>query len=481
MNNRQQAAGHQRGLTRRNMIEAGSMAALNLSLPGLLRADDAQRRSLRSTTASAAARIPAAAKSCILFFMEGGPSHIDLWDMKPDAPDQIRGIYSPIDTSLPGLRICDQLPQLATRMHHFATVRSVSHRIVDHNASTYYMLTGQTPFRDGQLIRGPGRDNAPPFGSVLSKFRPTGQALPDYVHLPKRMFNCGHFIPGVLAGFLGDRYDPFIAGDASRADYEVPGLERRVPDGRLNRRRHLLHDVDRALGTLGADRALDRLDTFYDKAFSLITSAEARRAFRIQDETESTRRRYGLPRKVEGVRGGGLPHLGQSMLLARRLVEAGVRLVSVWAGGQAFDGHRNHFNSLSRGLCPATDRALSALIDDLDERGLLDSTLVIALAEFGRTPKLGQITSTAGATPDGRDHWPNAYTILLAGAGVRAGMVHGATDRIGAYPTESPVSPEDVAATVYQLLGIDPHTRIRDPLNRPHTLAPGRPIAPILT
>jgi len=481
MNIRLHSPGQRRGFTRRNLIEAGSLAALNLSLAHVLKADETQPRPGHQAAAPPGSLVPARAKSCILFFMEGGPSHIDLWDMKPDAPEQVRGIYSPIDTSLPGLRICDQLPQLATRMHHFATVRSVSHRIVDHNASTYYMLTGQAPFRDGQLIRGPGRDNAPPFGSVLAKFRPTGRALPDYVHLPKRMFNCGHFIPGVLAGFLGDRFDPFIAGDASQSDYEVPGLERRVADRRLSRRRRLLRDVDRILGTLGDDRALDRLDTFYDKAFSLVTSPDARRAFRIQDETESTRRRYGLPRKVDGVRGGGLPHLGQSMLLARRLVEAGVRLVSVWAGGQAFDGHRNHFNSLTRGLCPATDRALSALIDDLDERGLLDSTLVIALAEFGRTPKLGQITSTAGATPDGRDHWPNAYTVFLAGAGVRAGTVHGATDRIGAYPTESPVSPEDVAATVYQLLGIDPLTRIRDPLNRPHTLAPGRPIAPILS
>ncbi len=196
----------------------------------------------------------------------------------------------------------------------------------------------------------------------------------------------------------------------------------------------------------------------------------------FEKEPDAVRERYGLPKSVKGARGGGMPHLGQCLLLARRLVERGVRLVTVWAGGQAFDGHRNHFPSLTNGLCPPTDQAISALIEDMAERGLLDETLFIALSEFGRTPKLGQITSSAGANADGRDHWPNAFTVLMAGAGVKAGMIHGATDRFAAYPTRDVVSPEDVAATIYTLMGVDPRTRIYDHLNRPHTIGPGKPV-----
>ena len=469
--------------SRRAFLSVGGLTALGITLPELLRADERAGQPegpVASEARSTESSIRPKAKSCIIFFMEGGPSHIDLWDMKPKAPQEIRGIYNPIATSLPGFHVCEKLPQLARCAHHLCVVRSVSHKIVDHNASSYYMLTGQYPFRGTQQVRGPSRENAPPFGSVLAKLRPSSHPLPDYVHLPKRMFNCGHFIPGVLAGFLGDAYDPFIAGDASLPEYNVPGLEERVAAARFQDRRLLLEALDRGLGQPGEHRALDRLDTFYQKAFSLITAPEARRAFRVDQEPDAVRRRYGLREPVEGVRGGGLPHLGQSMLLARRLVEAGVRLVTIWAGGQAFDGHRNHFESLTRSLCPPTDRAFSALIEDLDQRGLLDETLVVALAEFGRTPKLGQVTSSAGATPDGRDHWPHVYTILLAGAGIKPGTVFGASDRDGAYPTENAVAPEDVAATLYTILGIDPRTRLRDHLNRPHTLASGQLITEIV-
>jgi hypothetical protein len=290
------------------------------------------------------------------------------------------------------------------------------------------------------------------------------------------MFNCGNFIPGVLAGFLGDAYDPFIAGDPSRPEYKVPGLEQRLSDSQFHQRRSLLEQIDRGAGRLRDNRAMDRMDTFYEKAFSLITNPKARDAFQIHKEPEAVRRRYGLPKPVSEVRGGGMPHLGQCLLLARRLIERGVRLVTIWAGGQAFDGHQNHFPSLTKGLCPPTDQAVSALIEDLAERGMLDETLFIALSEFGRTPKLGQITSSAGANVDGRDHWPHAYTILLAGAGLEAGLVYGATDRFAAYPTENAVSPGDIAATIYTLMGIDPRTRLYDHLNRPHTIGPGEPI-----
>ncbi|MBL8848904.1 MAG: DUF1501 domain-containing protein [Planctomycetaceae bacterium] len=316
---------------------------------------------------------------------------------------------------------------------------------------------------------------------MLAKLRPIDEPLPPYVHLPKQFFNCGDFIPGVLGGFLGSAYDPFIAGDASQADFHVQGLEERLSLAQFDRRRDLWRTLDRSIAAFGDHAQTERLDGFYSKAFSLITSSEARRAFRLDDESPEVRERYGLPKPVSDARGGGMPHLGQSLLLARRLVEAGVRLVSVWAGGQAFDGHQNHFPSLKNGLCPPTDLAISGLLEDLAERGLLEDTLFVALAEFGRTPKLGQVTSTAGANADGRDHWPHVYTALFAGAGVQPGIVYGASDALAAQPAINPVTPEDIAATIYSIMGVDPSTRILDHLNRPHTLADGEPIAGIMT
>lgn len=452
-------------LARRGLLRLGALSPLGFSVPQLLKAEEGANQRLKPT-----------AKSCILFFMEGGPSHIDLWDMKPAAPANVRGIYDPIATSLPGYHVCEHLPQLARVMQHMTVVQSVTHKFVDHNASSYLALTGQTPLRGSQLIRGASPENSPPFGSVLAKLLPSGQPLPDYVHLPRRMFNCGQFIPGVLAGFLGDEFDPFIAGDPSVKDYKVPGLERRLPDVRFQRRRDLLSQIDAGIGQIQDSRATTRKDVFYEKAFSLITTPQARQAFRLDDEPRSVRERYGLAKKVSGTLGGGLPHLGQSMLLARRLVEAGVRLVTIWAGGQAFDGHRNHFDNLKKGLCPPTDRALSALIEDLAARGMLDETLVVAMGEFGRTPKLGHVTSSAGATPDGRDHWPHCYTVFLAGGGMKAGHVFGKSDQFAAHPKEKPVSPKDIAATIYTAMGVDPHRRIYDHFKRPHTLADGTAI-----
>jgi hypothetical protein len=455
-------------LTRRKALLVGGLAGLGLTLPHVLSAE-ACAQGLASPRRSRA-------KSCILFFMEGGPSHIDLWDMKPDAPSQVRGIYKPIATTLPEVHVCDQLPLWAPIMRHLTVIRSASHTIVDHNASSYFTLTGQYPMRGAQLIRRPSRDNAPPIGAVLAKLRPTGQPLPDFVHIPKRMFNCGSYIPGQLAGFLGDAHDPFITGDPSQSGFRVPGLVL-LPDlspTRLKQRRSLLDEIAR-LDRITKDQAAGGLSRYYERAFSLITSEPARKAFDLSAEPAAVRRRYGAD--AEGSHGGGkLTHLGHSMLLARRLIEAGVRLVTVWAGQQAFDTHREHFPTLTKSLCPPMNRAFSALIDDLAERSMLDETLVVATSEFGRTPRLGQLTSSAGATPDGRDHWPQCYTVFLAGGGMKAGYVHGASDRYAAFPSRNPVSPSEIAATIYSAMGIDPQTRIHDQLNRPHTLADGEPI-----
>ncbi len=464
------------GRSRREFLRVGGLAVAGLTTAHLVRADEASDRRRRR------------ARACILFFLEGGPSHIDLWDMKPEAPAEVRGEFKPIRTTVPGLHVCEHLPLLARQMHHFALVRSVHHNVVDHNAGTYYMLTGRPPLRGGQLILGDERRNLPPIGAVVAHLRPT-RGLPGFVHIPEIMSNNGRDLPGQRAGWLGGACDPFVTGDPSVPGYKVPGLT--LPDDLsptdLKNRRALVSHIDRALGRIRSDAAIARLDAYYRRAFDLLTSPAVRDAFDLSREPAWVRERYGMPDRTDRSKGarqfGGLPHLGQSMLLARRLVEAGVRLVTVCTGrryDQSWDTHRQHFPLLTRSLLPYVDRAFSALIEDLDRRGLLDETLVVAMGEFGRTPRLGQVTSNAGAAANGRDHWPHCYTVLFAGTGIQGGAVYGKSDKYGAYPVEAPVTPEDVVATVYEALGVAPETRIYDPFGRPHQVALGTPIREIL-
>jgi hypothetical protein len=371
-------------------------------------------------------------------------------------------------------------------VHHLVQVRAVHHQIVDHNAGSYYALTGRSPVAGGRLILGDEPENFPPYGASLSKLRPLdGGRLPEFVHLPDIMSNNGRDLPGQRAGFLGPAYDPFVAGDPSARDYRLPGLglPRDVPALRLSQRRALLDQLNGAAGKLSDHPRWQGMETHYERAFGLLAGEETRRAFDLSPEPAAVRERYGLPdrvdRSVEARKFGGLPHLGQCVLLARRLIEAGVRLVTVCTGrrlDQSWDTHRGHFPLLKKSLLPYFDRAFSALLADLAERGLLDETLVVAMGEFGRTPKLGQITSGAGADLAGRDHWPHCYTVLFAGGGLRPGIVYGASDRFAAYPKSNPVTPEDVAATIYQALGLAPETLLTDPLGRPQTLALGEPI-----
>jgi hypothetical protein len=461
------------GVRRRDVLRVGTAGffGLGLTLPRLLQARTQGR---------------VRAKSMILFVLEGGPAHQDLWDMKPDAPIGVRSEFRPIETTVPGLLFCEHLPMLAQQAHHLTLVRSVHHTIGDHNAGAYYALTGRPPLASGRLITSPSPDDFPPFGSVLAKLKPTGRNLPDFVHMPDWMSNNGSFLPGQGAGFLGSRYEPFLAGDPSLPGYKVPGLEppRELPLDRIDRRRGLLDTLGRAL-ELGDTS--HQLDGHYRKAFELIASPEARRAFDLSQEPQAVRARYGLdpanPRTKEARQFGGLPHLGQCLLLTRRLIEAGVRLVTVCTGArydQSWDTHRQHFPLLKQSILPMFDRSFSALLADLHDRGLLKETLVVAMGEFGRTPKIGQITSSAGADKGGRDHWPHCYTVLLAGGGMPAGTIHGASDRDAAYPATNPVTPEDIAATIYQALGIAPETLIHDPLGRPHFVSTGVPIAALV-
>jgi hypothetical protein len=405
--------------------------------------------------------------------------------MKPLAPAEVRGEFQPIASTLAGVPVCEHLPLLARQMHRLALIRSVHHDVVDHNAGSYYALTGRSPVVGGKLIVADEPDNFPPYGAVLSRLTPATANLPEFVHLPDIMSNNGYDLPGERAGFLGPAYDPLVAGDPSAPGYKVPGLElpAEIPAPRLDRRRTLLDELDRSAGGPTGDPKWTGMQTHYQRAFSLLASDETQQAFELAREPASVRERYGLPdrvdRSVEARKFGGLPHLGQCLLLARRLVESGVRLVTVCTGrriDQSWDTHRQHFPLLKKSLLPYADRAFSALLEDLAERGLLDETLVVAMGEFGRTPKLGQITSGAGADAAGRDHWPHCYTVLIAGGGIRPGTVYGASDAFAAYPKSNAVTPEDIAATIYHALGIPPETVIYDSLDRPHVVALGTPI-----
>ncbi len=455
-------------MQRRELMKVGVLGSLGLTLPQLLSANESTQPRLGR------------AKACVLCFLEGGAATQDLWDLKPKASIEYRGEFTPIASTLPGVPVCNHLPLLARQMHHVTLVNAVHHSIVDHNAGAYYALTGRSPVAGGRLIVRDEPENFPPFGAVLAKHRPHGR-VPEFVHLPDIMSNNNYDIPGQRAGFLGAAFDPFVAGDPSDPKYQLPGLTfpRQGSRERLAQRRSLLETIDASRRT----SAFANMQTHYDKAFTLLQSDETRRAFDLSQEPAAVRERYGLPdrvnRSVEARKFGGLPHFGQCMLTARRLIEAGVRLVTVCTGraiDQAWDTHRQHFALMRESLLPFFDRGFSALLEDLSQRGLLEETLVVAMGEFGRTPKMGQITSGAGATPAGRDHWPHCYSILLAGGGLKPSFVYGASDRYAAYPHLNPVTPEDIAATIYTALGLDPESRIYDPQQRPHHLALGRPI-----
>jgi hypothetical protein len=458
--------------SRREFLRVGGLTVGGLSLASLL---------------SAAERKPKGrAKSCLLIFMDGGPSHLEMWDLKPDAPVEIRGEFGPIKSSVPGVTVGELLPHTSKLMHHFAQVRSVHHGINDHNAGSYYMLTGRSPADGSKLVQTDSAVTFPPFGAVAAKLKPVAKPIPSYVLLPEYQWNNGVDIGGQKGGFLGAACDPFVGGDPSLKGYAVPGLDlaAELPLDRLGERNDLRGQLDRAVGRLGDLPATDRMDVFRRKAFEVVTSPDTRAAFDLAKEPAKLRERYGMDpgtdRSIEARKFGGLPHIGQTFLLARRLIEAGVRLVTVMTGrriDQAWDTHRDHFGLMKKALCPPFDQALSALMTDLADRKLLDDTLVVVMGEFGRTPKVGQITSSAGANKkDGRDHWPYCYTVLFAGGGVPGGAVVGASDKTAAHPSEYPVTPEDVAATIYTLLGVDPTTEIHDGQNRPYTLATGTPI-----
>lgn len=447
---------------RRRLLQIGGLGLLGAALPETAAAREGRRRG-------------APAKSVIFLHQFGGPSHHDTFDMKPDAPAEVRGQYRPIRSSAPGIVVCDRLPRTARIMDKVTLVRSVRHEMRNHNSAGYYSLTGHAPPIDDQRLRDT-RDLFPAYGSVVDRLAPSSApGTPSFVAYP-HVISDGSITPGQHASFLGQQHDPFFfTQDPASAGFRLPelSLPADLHPSRLENRREVLQLLDRSTRMLEFSARARGIDAHYRRALTMLTSPTFRQAFDLSSETDAVRRAYGPTT------------YGQGCLLARRLVEAGVRFVTVYfapsIGGQSFDsgGWDTHgFNNnpmypvLDRYLLPITDQTLPTLLTDLDQRGLLDDTLVVWAGEFGRSPR---INSQAG-----RDHWPQCYTVLLAGGGVKRGHVFGASDRFGAYPATDPVRPEDVSATMFHLLGIDPHTEVRDPLDRPLPISTGSVIQDVL-
>jgi hypothetical protein len=416
------------GITRRDFIRVGALAAFGLTMPGLLEA--------QAATTSGPAVAPGAKRdaACILLWMGGGPSHIDTFDPKPDAPQEIRGAFKAIETNVKGVQISEHLPKLAKQADKFSILRSVTSPDGSHESATHYLLTGY-PFNPA--IEYPG------YGSVLAREKGFQNDMPPYILMGGLPFNHGY------GGYMGAVYNPFqINGDPNDRNFSVQDVA--APNGvdvlRLDRRRMLraaLDDWQRDKET--ASKAAQTMDEFYARAYSLITSPVAKKAFNLKEEPDKLRDEYGRH------------NFGQSCLLARRLVEAGVRCVTINYGG--WDTHENNFNALKDGLLPPLDAGYSTLLKDLQQRGLLDTTLVVWMGEFGRTPRVN------GAA--GRDHWPGAISVCMGGGGVRTGQIVGSSNERAEYPKDRPLRVEDVAATLYRAMGVNYEKEYMSPQERP--------------
>jgi hypothetical protein len=441
--------------TRRHFL-AGGLGALSLFWSDWLRA-----------AGTGAAHGKGRARAVILIFNCGAPSHLDLWDPKPEAPENVRGPFRPIATSVPGLRVTELLPRLAQRAQRYALVRTVNHRHTQHNSGMYWSVVGRPYPIDSTLIN-PGHNDYPSFGTLVGWLaRRDGYSgpLPPYVITPApHCDSLAYITPGQFGGCMGGQYDPFVLNsDPNAAAFRVPNLslaEGLTPD-RLRERRSLLGRLDDR-PTPGEVALVRDFDANRAKAFSLVGSAEVRHAFDLSREPVAVRERYGRH------------SWGQSHLLARRLVEAGVRFVTTVNGPSiVWDTHKDNFSRLKDRLVPPMEQAFAALLDDLADRGLLESTLVVWLGDFGRTPLINKDA--------GRDHWPPCYAAVLAGGGIRGGQVVGQSDRLGAHPKEQPVTPADLHATVFSALGYDPHAiTYLSPEGRPFPLSDGQPLRALL-
>jgi hypothetical protein len=450
------------GPHRRDFLRVGTLGALGLSLPTLLRASAKTERGPDHF---------GQARRCILLFLTGGAPQLDTFDPKPDAPAEYRGDLRPIATAVPGVQVSELFPNVSRHLDQCCLVRSVTHHDGIHTTAGYTMLTGMVHPQAGGRTAGevkPGPHDHPHIGALLARAKASRDGIPSFASLPEVIRDAGvNTYPGLDGGLLGKQFAPFrIEANAERTSFEVPdALRNPGPAAQLDDRRGLLARVNRQLDRLDGQPLAD-YDAFQKKALGLMRSPALRRAFDLNQEPDRRREAYGR-------------HLfGQGCLMARRLIEAGISLVSVYwhyegpADSPVWDTHQNNFVHLRQRLAPPTDQAVGTLIADLRDRGLLDETLVICMGEFGRTPRVNKQA--------GRDHWAAVQSVLLAGGGIRPGSVYGASDKIAAFPSNQPVTPADLTATILHLLGIPDDLEIRDRTDRPIAACQGKPVVGIL-
>ncbi len=446
-------------LTRRHLLQVGALGLAGLASPSWVRGEPGR------------ATPKAKAKSVIFLHQWGGPSHHDTFDMKPAAPAEIRGEFRSISSTLPGSPVCELLPRCARIMDRVCLIRTLQHTMKNHNSAGYYSLTGYAPPTDDQRLRD-SRDLFPAYGSIVDRLAPARQGIPTFVAFP-HVISDGSITPGQHASFLGKSHDPLlITQNPNSPDFRLPelSLPANLSAKRLADRRSMMQLIDEQSQLLDLSARARGIADHYERALSMLQSPGVRRAFDLSSEPPAIRERYGRTT------------YGQACLLARRLVEAGARFINVYfsqsiggdMGGWDTHGFDNKpmYPILKKYLLPMLDQTLPTLIEDLEARGLLDSTLVVWVGEFGRTPRINKLA--------GRDHWPQCYPAILAGAGVKRGHVFGTSDKFGAYPASDPVRPEDLSATLFHLLGIDPTTEVYDALNRPLVLSPGQVIEGVL-
>jgi hypothetical protein len=452
-------------LSRRSVLRIGGMGLLGLTMPKIFAAEEAAK----------AKKIVAKARSVIFLFQWGGPSHLETFDMKPDAPSGIRGFHTPMASSADGIQVNSLLPKTAKIMDKVTLIRSMTHTMKNHNSAGYYALSGHAPPSDDQRLKDTP-DLFPAYTSVVDTLAPSRGEVPTAVHMPW-VVSDGTQTPGQFASFLGKAHDPFlVTNDPNDPHFALPELS--LPEGityeRLAARREMQKLVDAQSKLMDYSAAAQGLDGYYEKALAMLHSTQVRDAFDLSKESNAVREAYGRTT------------YGQSCLLARRLVEAGVKFVTVTfdesIGGQStttggWDTHgfndTRMFPIIEKRHLPVTEQTLPTLINDLEVRGLLKDTLVVWVGEFGRTPRINKSLS--------RDHWPQCYTALLAGAGVKKGFVYGASDKHGELPAENAVKPDDLAATMYHLLGLDPHTEVRDVADRPVPVSYGNVVEGVLS
>jgi uncharacterized protein (DUF1501 family) len=460
--------------TRRDILRVGGSGLLGLSLGSMLELQSASARAAEQGRGPGWGK----AKSIIMVYLQGGPSHLDLWDPKENVPDNVRSVFKPIATKVPGVQVMEVLPRLAQVTDKFTFIRSMSYTpngLFNHTAAIYQMMTGYTTDKvspSGQL-EPPSPKDFPNFGSQLIRLQPQNVPMLPFVMLPRPLQESNVVGKGGAAGFLGKAYDPYTLypdGD----DMDMTKLDRIKVDDlqlrpevfamRLERRARLRDALNAGMQQIDQAVADFKLNEYYDRALSLIVSGRARQAFDLQAESPATRDLYGRNT------------FGQSCLLARRLIEAGTKVVEViWpkvanSDNHSWDHHVDLTNRMRDRSGPMLDQGLSGLLTDMDERGMLDQTLVVAVGEFGRSPQKGVSTSGNGNSADGRDHWPYCYTAVVAGAGIRRGHIHGQSDKTGSAPLADPVHPGELLASIYHAFGIDPATIVYNHLNQPREL-----------